>query len=461
MESKYEINHSSGVSEDISRLFLNETFSDVVFVVEGKQIVAHKVVLAARSQTFRDLLFESTPLTACKRQIHINDCSALSFKNFIKYIYTGKLSMAGADETENQELLALALKYQVIQLVESILEPNTGLALSRSPYDKTQPQKPNTNTTDKDIEKPSNAVPLRFEDMANVNNGATVIEGINPERLFSGKKDLDEKCLTKHKIEINTKGLIIKLNVPVIINLIRFRLLDIEPKRYYSYYVLVSDDNKQWQTVADYRFYSCRSWQTIFFVKRLVQFIQIVGTHSNEKLFFSNTHYFTIVQLFCGLTQRPPKMLNGFWEPEVSIASIGKGAVVIINNGNDYCRNAKMINDYIEFEYKKYNHIYSEFHFDRDSQLIVHLPQPIITSSISFYIYGEEKFKYIVKISVDPIDKENKNWILVADKRKQFNCPKWQRITFNKTKVLLICIANIRCLDESVNTFPILAFSCP
>ena len=110
MESKYEINHSSSVAEDISQLFLNEKLSDMVFIVEGKQIVAHKVVLAARSHTFRDLLFESTPLIACKREIHINDCSALSFKNFIKYIYTGKLSLTGADETENQELLALALK---------------------------------------------------------------------------------------------------------------------------------------------------------------------------------------------------------------------------------------------------------------------------------------------------------------------------------------------------------------
>ena len=459
MESIYEINHSLSVLEDISRLFLSETLSDVVFIVEGKQIVAHKVVLAARSQTFRELLFESTPLTSCKRQIHVNDCSALSFKNFIKYLYTGKLSLSGADEIESREMLALALKYQIKPLVESILEPNTGISQSIAPVSAQKPQKIEGDS-DKDIQKPSNAVPLRFEDLANVKDGAVVIEGINPERLFAAKKDFDEKGLTKHKIELNTKGIIVKLKIPVVINLVKFRLLDIEPKRYYSYYVMVSADNIKWETVADYRYFSCRSWQTIFFDQRSVQFIQIVGTHSNEKLYFSSTFYFTIISFFCGLTQRPPKMWNGFWEPEVNIAGIGKGAIVVIN-GNNYCRNAKMINDYIEFEYKKYNQIYSEFHFDRDSELIVQLPQPIIASSISFYIFGEEKYKYVVKVSVDQIDKELKNLVLVSDKRKQFNCPKWQKITFNRTKVVLISIANIRCLDESVKTFPILAFNCP
>ena len=458
MGSKPEINHGSDVAEDIGRMFLNESLSDVVFVVEGKRIFAHKVVLAARSQIFRDMLFGQTPLTTCKREIYINDCSALSFKNFIKYVYSGKISLIGTDETESQELLAMALKYQMTQLAQTILDIDLMTVQEMSSV------KPNPKPKEEPIKeaiKTPNVNLLRFEDIANVNNGAVVAEGINPERLFSSKKDLDEKSLTKHKIEINTKGILIKLNIPVVINLVKFRLLDIEPKRYYCYYVQISPDGNNWQTVADYRYYSCRSWQTIFFDQKLTKMIRILGTHSNEKTFFTNTRYFTIISFFCGLTQGLPKMWNGFWEPECNIASSGRGAAVVINNGNDYCRNAKMINDSIEFEYKKYNHIFSEFNFDRDSQLIIHLPQPVATSSLSFYICGEDKFKYTVKVTTDPIDKEIKNWILVSDKRKQFNAPKWQRITFNKTKVVLICISNIRCLDESVNTLPILSFNCP
>jgi len=469
MASKSEINHSSSVSSDISKLFLNEKLSDVLFVVEGKHIAAHKIVLAARSDTFRNILFDQTVLINCKREIHIKDISALSFKNFIKYIYTGMISLTDMEEKEIQEVLALALEYGMKELVECIVEPNRG-------QQKLSQQKTITNTNEESIanisdkkvkyfakfnEEKKNQTPLQFEDLANVNNGAAVIEGLNPESLFSSRKDFDEKSLTKHKIEANTKGIIVKLNIPVIINVVKFRLCDRDPKRVYCYLVQVSADNRKWRKIADYRHFSCRSWQSIFFEQQLVQYIRIFGTYSNEKSIFSSNRYFTITSLLCGLTQRAPKLTDGFWEPESNIACLSKGAIVIINNGNDFCRNAKMINDYLEFEYKKYNNICSEFQFESDSQLIVQLSQPIITSSLSFYIYSEEKFKYTVKVSVDHIEKENKRWVLVADKRKQFNPPKWQKITFEKCKVLLISIGDMRCLDETVETFPILSFSCP
>ena len=454
-----EIDHSSLLSEDISRLFLDDRLSDVVFVVQGKQIAAHKIVLAARSNVFRNQLFEQTALTACKREIHINDCSALCFKNFIKYIYTGKISLINMDDVESRELLALALKYEIKCLVETILEPTSeSMSLRQKTTVKSQPVAGGQSQTT--ISQTSKSLLFQFEDIANLEKGAQVIEGQNPERLFSGKRDLDEKSLTKHKIETNSKGIIIKLNIPVLLNIIRFRLCDIDAKRCYSYYIQVSEDALSWQLVADYQYYSCRSWQTIFFGQRLVQYIQIVGTYSNEKTFFSNTRYFSIISLLCGLSKKSTKLTNGFWEPESNIATINKGAIVVIN-GSDFCRNAKMINDYIDFEYKKFNHICSEFKFDVDSHLIVLLPQPIVTSSIGFFIYGEQKFKYRVKVSVDSMEKEPKKWTVVADRRDKYNASKWQRITFNKCVVSIICIDQIRCINESVTTFPVMTFNCP
>ncbi|XP_054164453.1 BTB/POZ domain-containing protein 9-like [Oppia nitens] len=456
-----EINHSTDVLEDLSRLFLNEKLSDVVFIVDNKHIAGHKAVLSARSPIFKDMFFNQTVLTNCKREIHIKDCSALSFKSFIKYIYTGKLSLIGVDDKDIEELLSLALKYEIKRLTEALLEPNAKTStiiekqLQKLDLDELQNIK-KQNNTQKSVQTKDLSSHSGFE---NIGLGTAVaIEGINPEKLFVDKNNCDEKSLTKHKIEVNSKGIIIRFHIPVLINIIRFRLLDTDPKRHYSYFVQLSATSNQWDIVADYRQYSCRSWQTICFDQRLVKFVRIMGTKSSEKLFFSNTLYFTIVSFMCGLIQTPIKLMNGLWEPQENMASKRKGAVVIIN-GN-FCKDAKMINDY-EFEFKKYNNICSEFHFNTESQLIIHLAQPIITSSISFYIHSNQKFKYTVRVTASSIDKEFKVWTVVANKLTQFNAPKWQIITFAKTRVLLISISSIRCLDENVNILPILAFSCP
>ncbi|EYC07263.1 hypothetical protein Y032_0071g557 [Ancylostoma ceylanicum] len=52
-----EIDHTGFLSDNIGSLFLNTDFSDVVFVVDGEKFPAHKVLLAARSEYFRAMLY--------------------------------------------------------------------------------------------------------------------------------------------------------------------------------------------------------------------------------------------------------------------------------------------------------------------------------------------------------------------------------------------------------------------
>lgn len=52
-----EIIHIYDLSENMRTLLTNLEFTDVTLIVEGKEYKAHKIILAARSQYFRQYIF--------------------------------------------------------------------------------------------------------------------------------------------------------------------------------------------------------------------------------------------------------------------------------------------------------------------------------------------------------------------------------------------------------------------
>lgn len=88
-----EIDHIHAVSEDIGTLYLSEEFSDVTIVVAGHKFYSHKLILAARSEYFRALLYGGMKESA-QNEIELNASSLPAFKNLLKYIYTGRMSLA-------------------------------------------------------------------------------------------------------------------------------------------------------------------------------------------------------------------------------------------------------------------------------------------------------------------------------------------------------------------------------
>jgi len=53
-----DVEHVNQLSDNIGALFMQDGYSDVTLVVEEQRFVAHKVVLAARSEYFRFVAFE-------------------------------------------------------------------------------------------------------------------------------------------------------------------------------------------------------------------------------------------------------------------------------------------------------------------------------------------------------------------------------------------------------------------
>ncbi|XP_076245296.1 BTB (POZ) domain containing 9 [Calliopsis andreniformis] len=126
MSSHHRLNPSSGdiehinlLSEDIGALYLSDEYSDVTLIVGGQRFSAHKIILAARSQYFRALLFgglkEST-----QHEIELKDANLAAFKGLLEYIYLGRISLTDRREEAVLDILGLAHLYGFSELGTSI-----------------------------------------------------------------------------------------------------------------------------------------------------------------------------------------------------------------------------------------------------------------------------------------------------------------------------------------------------
>ncbi|KAJ4451557.1 BTB/POZ domain-containing protein 9 [Periplaneta americana] len=114
-----EIEHINYLSEHIGALFLNDEYSDVVLTVDGQRFHGHKVILAARSEYFRALLFGGMRESQ-QSEIELKGTSLGAFKGLLKYIYTGHMSLANQKEDVILDILGLAHQYGFVDLEASI-----------------------------------------------------------------------------------------------------------------------------------------------------------------------------------------------------------------------------------------------------------------------------------------------------------------------------------------------------
>lgn len=82
----YPIRRDNSLLKTFDSLILNGRLSDVTFVVEGRQIAAHRFILAARSSIFESMFYGS--LTSNVTTVTVTDCNYDVFLNMLIYIYT-------------------------------------------------------------------------------------------------------------------------------------------------------------------------------------------------------------------------------------------------------------------------------------------------------------------------------------------------------------------------------------
>uniref|UniRef100_A0A8C5MNI5 BTB/POZ domain-containing protein 9 n=1 Tax=Leptobrachium leishanense TaxID=445787 RepID=A0A8C5MNI5_9ANUR len=117
-----EIDHVHILSENVGALISGEEYSDVTFVVEKRHFAAHKVILAARCQYFRALLYGGMRESQPEAEISLEDTTADAFSMLIKYIYTGRATLRDEREEVLLDFLSLAHKYGFPELEDSTSE---------------------------------------------------------------------------------------------------------------------------------------------------------------------------------------------------------------------------------------------------------------------------------------------------------------------------------------------------
>ncbi|XP_039294308.1 BTB/POZ domain-containing protein 9 [Nilaparvata lugens] len=113
-----EIEHMNFLSEHIGALYLNDAYSDIVLKVDDTRFHAHKVILAARSEYFRALLYGGMK-ESHQAEIELKDTSIEAFKALLKYIYTGHLSLTSVKDIV-LDMLGLAHQFGFVELEAAI-----------------------------------------------------------------------------------------------------------------------------------------------------------------------------------------------------------------------------------------------------------------------------------------------------------------------------------------------------
>ena len=88
-----EVQHVNHLSDHLSKLYLSDEYSDVLLILgDNHRIPAHKVILAARSEYFRALLFGGMRESS-QQEVKLVDTPYTAFKHLLKYVYSGNLSL--------------------------------------------------------------------------------------------------------------------------------------------------------------------------------------------------------------------------------------------------------------------------------------------------------------------------------------------------------------------------------
>lgn len=111
LSSAAEVDHMHLLSEQLAALVPAEEYSDVTFLVEDKRFPAHRVILAARCQYFRALLYGGMRESQPQAEVRLEDTRAEAFSMLLRYLYTGKANLSEVKEETLLDFLGLAHRY--------------------------------------------------------------------------------------------------------------------------------------------------------------------------------------------------------------------------------------------------------------------------------------------------------------------------------------------------------------
>jgi hypothetical protein len=107
-------NNENLIANDLHKLVNDKKYSDFVFVVDNKEIFAHKNILSVRSKVF-EAMFANDMIECHVNKCLIQDVEFEVFEELLTFIYTGKSPKA---YSMADKLIAAAEKYEILDLKE-------------------------------------------------------------------------------------------------------------------------------------------------------------------------------------------------------------------------------------------------------------------------------------------------------------------------------------------------------
>ncbi|KAJ4759885.1 BTB/POZ and MATH domain-containing protein 2 [Rhynchospora pubera] len=129
LKARQSVGPSDNLHQHLAKLLESGEMADVTFEVEEESFNAHRIVLAARSPVFKQLLGQNGE-SDTRSRVRIEDVKPPVFKALLRYVYTEELPSDG-DEGDadkgltnlDQQMLVAADKY-AIQMLKFIYEEN-------------------------------------------------------------------------------------------------------------------------------------------------------------------------------------------------------------------------------------------------------------------------------------------------------------------------------------------------
>ena len=102
----------------LSRIWEDQKFTDVDFLLGSEVIPAHKAVLAAHSPYFESMLYGSMR-EASMREIVLEGVPVTAFRKVLQFAYTGSLHMENVPLQVRVSLIVLHIRPELIILIFS------------------------------------------------------------------------------------------------------------------------------------------------------------------------------------------------------------------------------------------------------------------------------------------------------------------------------------------------------
>lgn len=103
-------------------LFNNKDLADVIFLVQGKQIYAHKLVLCLSSQVYRAMFLNNfKEKNDSLVEINVPNCSYDVFLLVLEYMYTGNIDLSLHEATPRGMSDSIEQTLAILELADHLL----------------------------------------------------------------------------------------------------------------------------------------------------------------------------------------------------------------------------------------------------------------------------------------------------------------------------------------------------